>query len=162
MAIQIYNWDILRKYSPDISFTNSELVEVLQKHFSVYNISNVGIIFVEDEYIHTLNKQYRKKDYITDVLSFLLGTEPLVGEVYIAPCYVSKNTSKDKFQEEILRNIVHGILHLMGYDHKEKFSERTINKEKMFVKQEEMLENIKYEVNNRTGQSRYKIQKDKA
>lgn len=160
MRIEIHNWHILKKYSPDIPFSKSELLKILQKHFVVYNISEVGIIFVEDEYIHMLNKEYRKKDYTTDVLSFHIETEPLIGEVYIAPCYVSENTSKDKLEEEILRNIVHGILHLTGYDHKEKFSEQTKENENMFVKQEEILENIEYEINNRAGQSRNKIQKD--
>ena len=160
MKIEVHNWEILKKYIPEISFSKTELLEILRKHFLVYKISEVGIIFVEDEYIHTLNREYRKKDYTTDVLSFHIETEPLIGEIYIAPCYISKNTKKDEIEEEILRDIVHGMLHISGYDHKEKFTEETKKNEKMFVKQEEILENIQYEINNRAGQSRDKIQKD--
>ncbi len=142
MKVEIHNWDILQKYLKDISFSKESLEKGLKKEFSVYNILELGIIFVEDEYIHMLNREYRKKDYTTDVLSFSITTEPLVGEVYIAPCYISKNTPREKLEEEILRNIVHGTLHIVGYDHREKFTEETKQKEKMFVKQEEILMNL--------------------
>lgn len=142
MKIEIHNWEILKKYIPEITFSETKLLKTLQKHFSVYNILELGIIFVEDEYIHSLNKEYRKKDYVTDVLSFSITTEPLIGEVYIAPCYVSKNTPKDELVENILRNIIHGVLHIVGYDHKEYFTEETEKKEKMFVKQEGILKEI--------------------
>ena len=139
MKVEIFNWEILQRYLLDISFSKGDLERRLREQFSVYNISELGIIFVEDEYIHTLNREYRGKDYVTDVLSFNISAEPLIGEVYIAPCYISKNTAEEGLEEEILRNIVHGTLHIAGYDHKEKFREEAIGAEEMFLKQEEIL-----------------------
>jgi probable rRNA maturation factor len=90
--------------------------------------------------------QYRGIDSVTDVLSFTLNTKPLVGEVYICPKYILENIPVEKFQEEILRNIVHGILHILGYDHVGEFTKEN-EKEEMFVKQEEILREIWYNVN---------------
>jgi ssRNA-specific RNase YbeY (16S rRNA maturation enzyme) len=64
----------------------------------------------------------------------------MVGEVYICPEYISQAYSGRDLGVEILRCIVHGILHLAGEDHKGNFTgDRT---EPMFEKQEEMLDSI--------------------
>ncbi len=146
MLVEISNWNTLKKLYPKLSFSLSDLEKTLKKHFSEYNISSVGIIFVSEEYIQGLNMQYRGVDTVTDVLSFLLDTKPLVGEVYICPKYVLENIPVEKFQEEILRNIIHGILHILGYDHVGEFTKEN-EKEEMFVKQEEILREIWYNVN---------------
>ena len=46
------------------------------------------------------------------------------------------------FVEEILRLIIHGLLHLIGYDHEVELNEETKNKVEMFVKQEKILQNV--------------------
>jgi probable rRNA maturation factor len=146
MVVEISNWNILKKLFPSLTFSSSDIEETIKRVFSEYNISSVGIIFTNKGYIQDLNMQYRGIDSVTDVLSFTLNTEPLVGEVYICPKYILENIPIEKFQEEILRNIVHGILHILGYDHVGEFTKEN-EKEEMFVKQEEILREIWYNVN---------------
>ncbi|MGI5897639.1 MAG: rRNA maturation RNase YbeY [Candidatus Dojkabacteria bacterium] len=148
MNLEIFNWSEYTKHSCNKAFTKKALLEILKKEFSVYNISSVNIIFVNEGYIRRLNKEFRKIDSVTDVLSFNLDSTSISGEVYICPKFILKNMETDKYDEEILRSIVHGILHIVGYDHKEKFAEENKNVEEMFVKQEDILQNILNEINN--------------
>lgn len=153
MKLEIHNWEILKESFPNIFFSTKTLKESLLKEFSVYNISSLSIIFVSKKYIQELNRDFRKKDSVTDVLSFLLDAEPLLGEVYICPEFVKLEYD----EEEIVRDIVHGILHILGEDHTLEFTKENISKENMFVKQENILQNILNEINSRSGKSRENI-----
>lgn len=85
----------------------------------------INVIFVDDAYIHDLNKQYRHKDKPTDVLSFnylqafKVGASSVVGEVYISVETAQKQADKEKvsLEDELSKLFVHGILHIHGYDH---------------------------------------------
>jgi probable rRNA maturation factor len=156
MQLSIHNWDILKKHFPKILFSKKDLQEILFKEFSNYNLNTVkgigdietlNVVFVSPKEIKQLNKDFRKKDTVTDVLSFVLEEDPLIGEIYICPEYISKKYD----HTEVLRDIVHGFLHLMGYEHTQHFTNGLESKEEMFVKQENMLQNILYEINNRVG-----------
>ncbi len=81
--------------------------------------TEVNIIFVDDSFIKNLNQRFRNKDYATDVLSFPFDVPEFIGEIYI-----SLDTAKrqaEEFNHSITREIafltVHGIMHLLGYDH---------------------------------------------
>ncbi len=91
---------------------------------------DLSIAFVGSGEIRKLNKKYRKKDCSTDVLSFSeLGLKNLpksikensayLGEMVICPAVVKKNSKKfgSNFDDELKGVVVHGILHLLGYDH---------------------------------------------
>ena len=156
MTLNIHNWTKLQKYFPNTKVKKEELKEILLKNFFNYNkdmrkdgdpseIDTINIIFTSTSEIKRLNREFRKKDSVTDVLSFTIEQDPLIGEIYICPEYISK---KYPF-EEVLRDILHGFLHLLGYEHVGHFSESLKSKEEMFVKQEDMLQNILDEVNNR-------------
>lgn len=133
MKLEIFNW-------PKISVSESTVTNSLQKEFSSFDISTINIVFVDEKEMQRLNKEYRDINDVTDVLSFNLDTEGFLGEIYICPKYVKKTA--EKYEEEIIRLIVHGILHLLGFEHKTKLDEVSRQKEDMFVKQEEILENI--------------------
>lgn len=84
------------------------------------------ITFVDRETIRSLNREYRHIDSETDVLSFPLKegdfsefSQSLLGDVVICPDYVEDNAKNNKidFKEELIRVIIHGVLHLLGYDH---------------------------------------------
>jgi len=156
MTLTIHNWTKLQKYFPNIKIGKEELKKVLLKSFFNYNkdiksvntpseIDTINIIFISSREIKRLNREYRKKDSVTDVLSFTIEQDPLIGEIYICPEYISK---KYPF-EEVLRDILHGFLHLLGYEHTGRFSEDLETKEEMFVKQEDILQNVLDEINNR-------------
>lgn len=83
----------------------------------------ISLYFTDDAEIRDLNRTYRGKDKPTDVLSFILD-EPvedyrLLGEIIIS-VDTAKRQAKElghSFRDEIKRLIVHGFVHLLGYDH---------------------------------------------
>ena len=81
----------------------------------------LNVVFVNDKYIRALNKAYRDKDESTDVLSFEYGPDDLMGEVYISVETAERQAKeyKHSLSDELIRLIVHGILHIYGYDHEE-------------------------------------------
>jgi probable rRNA maturation factor len=145
MTINILNWDILSKYSKNFPFSLERLEEIYAKNFLEDN--EVNLVFTSPREIKKLNSEFRNKKDVTDVLSFNINEQSILGEIYICPKYVKKNIEKEKYNEEILRLIVHGTLHLLGQDHEGKFNESNPDSEPMFVKQEEILENILKEIN---------------
>lgn len=151
MIVRIFNWREFIKYSDSVTLSKDSFTDIIQSTFSGYNISELSIIFVDEEYILNLNKEFRGITSVTDVLSFNIDTEPLVGEVYICPKFVNSTFKKEKYFEEIIRDTVHGILHICGFDHKGKFISKNISNEEMFVKQEDILQNIINEINSRSG-----------
>lgn len=80
----------------------------------------VTIRFVDAEEGQTLNRDYRGKDYATNVLSFPYDTEPVVvGDMVICPAVVEREAAEQAKQVEAhyAHLVVHGMLHLQGWDH---------------------------------------------
>lgn len=85
----------------------------------------LNVVFVDDAYIRKLNKEYRKKDKVTDVLSFSYLDTPdfkeaeIIGEIYISVPTAERQVKEYKhgLQEELNKLFVHGALHVFGYDH---------------------------------------------
>jgi len=115
--------------------------------------ADLSIALVSPVRMRELNKEYRKKDRATDVLSFSGLKEKLknfkvaraqksqsLGEIIICPSEVKKNAKKYgfTFKKEIARVLIHGILHLFGYDH----GKRQAEAEKMQAKEAKYLMQI--------------------
>ncbi|MFK3937633.1 rRNA maturation RNase YbeY [Alkalihalobacillus sp. NPDC078783] len=108
----------------------------------------VSISFVDDEEIRELNKEHRGKDQGTDVLSFALnegeddvvepisGMPNLLGDIIISVPRISLQADDygHSFERELGFLVVHGFLHLLGYDHLTESEEK-----EMFGRQEEIL-----------------------
>jgi probable rRNA maturation factor len=77
----------------------------------------VSFAIVNEKEIKNFNRIYRKKDYVTDVLSFFYDGEYFLGEVIICPQKIKENSTESSFKKEMQRVAVHGVLHLLGYDH---------------------------------------------
>lgn len=125
--------------------------KLLKKTLSMLKISEnaiMSVTFVSKEQIHYLNKTYRNIDRPTDVISFaflddkneiIIGDDvPLdLGEIYI--CYDVANENRKTYDNSLKRELcflfVHGLLHLLGYDHMTKEDEDI-----MFPLQEKILE----------------------
>lgn len=78
---------------------------------------NLSVAFVTNAAIRKINRQFLKHDFATDVISFPLGTD-LVGELVISAEFAVGEASLRGIpvEEELLRYVAHGILHLLGYD----------------------------------------------
>lgn len=112
---------------------NQTVKSVLDKAASVLEIEEhveVSVVFADDDYIQELNCQYRGKDTPTDVLSFALeeGEEPdiyegppetLLGDIVISLETAIRQAESfgHSLERELAYLTVHGMLHLMGYDH---------------------------------------------
>ncbi len=140
MQLEIFNTEVLKKIYPNFKLSFQDIQRGYTEVFQKYNLGNINIIFVDNKYIQKLNKEYRGVDTPTDVLSFKLDESGNDGEIYISLEYVSQSVQEEKFTEEILRLIIHGTLHILGYDHIESLNENP--NEKMFRLQEKLL--LKY------------------
>ncbi len=85
-------------------------------------IHNIVVVFCDDEYLKDINKQYLQHDYYTDIITFHYheNADPIDGEIYISLDTVADNarTLNIPLFDELHRVIIHGILHLLGYDDK--------------------------------------------
>ena len=80
----------------------------------------ISIAVVDDPTMHGLNRQYLQHDYPTDVLSFVLEDDDdrLEGEIIISADYAAKEAQNFDWsaQDEMLLYVIHGSLHLVGFD----------------------------------------------
>jgi len=97
----------------------------------------LNLIFCSDATVRGLNRDYRKLDKVTDVLSFPWEEDDFAGEIFIA-CPQSlrqSKTYKTSYYNELQRLIVHGVLHIAGFDHvKTKEREIMRKREKFHLK----------------------------
>jgi rRNA maturation RNase YbeY len=109
--------------------------------------SEISILFVNNKKIRKLNSDYRKIDKPTDVLSFSQQegdfnqiSKNLLGDVVISAEYAMAESVKLKisFEAELNALLIHGILHLFGYDHEKSEKERKV----MEKKEREILAHI--------------------
>ncbi len=81
----------------------------------------INYIFCDDEYLHKLNVEYLNHDTLTDIISFdySVGNE-LHGDVFVSVERVRENAIdfNTKFEDELMRVLVHGVLHYCGYKDK--------------------------------------------
>ena len=87
-------------------------------------LGNLSYIFCSDEHLLTINKDFLKHDFYTDVITFDLSssTNEIEGEVYVSVDRIKDNAKQlgVSFKEELHRVIFHGALHLCGYKDKNK------------------------------------------
>ncbi len=96
--------DLIKSLSVELSFT----------------ISNLEINFISGERIQTINKTYLKHDYTTDIITFNYSEtlQKIDGEIFLSLDDALSNSKKFKvtLSDELVRLVIHGILHLLGYD----------------------------------------------
>lgn len=124
--------------------TMKKLIDYALKHEELDNVI-FNVIIVNNEYIHRLNKEYRGIDRPTDVISFALEDSiddiqsdvRILGDIYISidKVYEQAREYGHSNLREICFLMIHGFLHLLGYDHMNLDDEKI-----MFAKQEEILD----------------------
>jgi len=85
-------------------------------------LGNLNFIFCSDKYLHDLNIKYLNHDTLTDIITFNSSEIPdeISGDIFISIERVSENYKifNNSFSSELNRVIVHGVLHLIGYQDK--------------------------------------------
>jgi probable rRNA maturation factor len=84
-------------------------------------LANLNIVFCSDVYLLNINRDYLKHDYLTDIVTFDYSEgKKLSGEIYISIDRVRENAKglNLTFEIELKRVIIHGILHLLGFNDK--------------------------------------------
>lgn len=139
------NVEIINETGLELSYieTMQKLIDYAIKHEGIENVI-FNIIIVDNVYIHKLNKEYRGIDRPTDVISFALEDNVdeiksdirILGDIYISidKVYEQAKEYGHSNLREICFLMIHGFLHLLGYDHMEEAEEKV-----MFAKQEEIL-----------------------
>ena len=139
------SFEVDKKILDKIRKNISQNVEITQKWI-------LNIVFVSDEEIQKLNKDYRQKDYLTDVLSFhyfedfsLLKNNEVAWEIIL-------NESKIKSQaieywlweeKEFYKLLIHSILHIIWYDHEEDEDYEIMNSLENIIWKEIFEKNVK-------------------
>ena len=102
----------------DSDLLKAVMKSVLQGEKKEYD--SVSVLFVSDNEIRKMNKDYLGHDYSTDVISFPLNDEQekLEGEIYVSyeTTKINSLNYSVSHSSELLRVVIHGILHLVGYD----------------------------------------------
>lgn len=129
--------DLLNKWIKGIA------AELLKKKIinSERKAQEVSLVFLSENDAKKLNWNYRCKDYPTDILSFASDDPTSMGELVICPQVLSRQ-AKDHdvtLEDELGYIVLHGILHLLGYDHEKNKAEE----EKMMSLQNEIFENLR-------------------
>jgi probable rRNA maturation factor len=141
--------DVLLTDKTNSEFTSEFLNAVSKKVFEMTEASfeeaEISVLITNDEEIQALNSQYRQKDYATDVLSFPMCEYPLDDGGMLGDIVISIDTAKKQAEEnEIALNrefaflYIHGLLHLLGYDHETSQEDE----EEMFDLQEAILREV--------------------
>ncbi|NPV55954.1 MAG: rRNA maturation RNase YbeY [Anaerolineae bacterium] len=132
------------KNNVNINSVHEVALFTLSNH-GIGNDYELTIAFVSDSRIRTLNKTYLENDAVTDVLAFpAMEPDPYSGQLYLGDVAISVPQAARQAvehnistHEEITILIVHGILHLLGYDH-----DNTENKAHMWKFQNAILSSL--------------------
>jgi len=95
------------------------IIEVIRNESKIPD--GLNFIFTRDKDLMEINKEFLKSDYLTDVIAFDYNAKNKIrGEIYINVDAVKRNSVKYKvnLEDEIIRVMIHGALHLTGYDDK--------------------------------------------
>ena len=115
---------MIRYFCEDIRFTyknklaNNRWLKMVAGS-EIRKIGDINIIFCSDNYILDVNMKYLQHDYFTDIITFdYCEGKVLSGDLFISVDSVRENSIEfgTDFGEELHRVIVHGVLHLIGYD----------------------------------------------
>lgn len=114
--VRYFNEDI--KFSLKAKILNNKWLRMVAES-EVKRLGDVNIIFCSDNYILDVNMKYLQHDYFTDIITF----DYCEGNVLNGDLFISIDTVRDnaqfygtEFEDELNRVMVHGVLHLIGYD----------------------------------------------
>ncbi|WKN33125.1 rRNA maturation RNase YbeY [Porifericola rhodea] len=122
-------------FTEDIEFNLSSLPLNISEWITIttnqanLKVDNLNFVFCSDAYLLEINKSYLHHDYYTDIITFDNSeSSALEGDIFISIERVRENAQLQQttFKRELLRVIIHGVLHLIGYDDKDDNSKITM------------------------------------
>lgn len=136
----------------------AKLRGISEKMLQAYDCEGAefSLAFISPEEIQSLNKQFRDVDAVTDVLTFCSGGEvdPESGRLYLGDILICESRAKEQaefsghsLENEVYLLLIHGILHLMDFDH-----DTDENKEEMWREQNYFLDEFQVALNRRPGE----------
>ena len=106
----------------DIQLNKSSIQSLLENILldNKQNTGSINIIMTDDDTLRLMKKEYFNQDLYTDVIAFNIDDNPFEGEIYISLDRIKDNAKKfnQSFEDELKRILIHGSLHLCGYDDK--------------------------------------------
>lgn len=106
------------------------IIRAVQNHS--FQLSELNFIFCSDKYLLQLNKKYLNHNYYTDIITFdnSLEKKKISGDIFISVDRVKANAEKFKttFKDELHRVIIHGVLHLLGFNDKSEKDKRVMKR----------------------------------
>ncbi len=136
-------------YTQDCNFVFKEKVLTrkwlkLVAESEIKRLGDIAVIFCSDNYILDVNRRYLEHDYFTDIITFDYCEDAvkLSGDLFISVDSVRENAVEygAEFADELNRVIVHGLLHLIGYDdHTEEDVAQMRSKENYYLSLRELL-----------------------
>ena len=112
-----------------------------------FTVESLNINFITPDLMIEINKQYLNHNYDTDIITFNYSgsNTNLDGEIFISIGQAIDNSIRFNvnLDSELIRLIVHGILHLLGYD-----DQKSSDKKKMKIEEDKLTENINKKFNN--------------
>ena len=136
MAIHFHNEDVSTSFNKTIvSNWLNNCIQDLD-----YRTGEISIIFCSDDYLLDINKKYLNHDYFTDIITFNYNEKnTIIGDLFISIDRVRENAKglKVDFNNELFRVIIHGVLHLCGYNDKTQDQQKEIR-----AKEDEFLDLI--------------------
>ena len=144
------SWPGIHREEPSVNFTIHEIVFELpdaKRHAAWiidsidaegYDLERIDFIFCSDDYLLEINRKHLGHEDYTDIITFPFEENPIVGEIYISIDRVRENASTftTGFENELRRVMIHGVLHLCGYDdHEEEDIEMIRAKEEQYLEE---------------------------
>lgn len=130
-----------------ITFNSEDLIFSLSNEQSVVDwinnaineehksIGKIAYIFCSDKYLHNINLTHLNHDTYTDIITFDYSENEFVsGDIFISIDRVKENavTYKTTFENELFRVLIHGVLHLLGYNDKTTVDAKTMRTKEDF------------------------------
>lgn len=149
MEIDLALINELENFNDDYEDIYMQIVREACKQLKIDDDLELSVIFVDDERIHAINRDYREIDRSTDVISFALedseqyyieGMPRALGDIFISVDHarMQANEYGHSFYREMCFLFTHGLLHLLGYDHMVESDEKV-----MFALQNDILNALK-------------------
>ena len=134
----ISSFDINQEY------TSQQIIQLIREESK--ESGDISVIFCSDEYLLEMNKKHLNHDYYTDIITFNYVEGKLIsGDLFISTDRIKENANKFRvsFHEELYRVILHGVLHLIGYNDKTEEQKKVMREKENYYLQKIKFSNEK-------------------